>query len=123
MNRIRVVAALAAVAAVGVTGSSLAAEQVLAPKKVTIIMTEYGFKWSAPKTVRKNQKLVVTLVNRGSEVHDLKFNGVTPKSRFLPGGGRQTFTVVFKKTGRVQYVCTIGEHAIKGMLGVLVVKP
>jgi plastocyanin len=49
--------------------------------------------------------------------------GVTPKARFIPAGGRTTFTVVFKRTGRFQYVCTIGEHAIKGMQGVFVVKP
>jgi len=123
MKRMQVVAAGVTVAAVAVTGSAFAAKQVLAPKKVTVTGTEYAYKWSVPKTVRKNQKLVVTLVNRGSEVHDLKFFGVTPKSRFLAPGGRQTFTVLFKKTGRVQYLCTIGEHAIKGMQGVLVVKP
>lgn len=122
MKRMRIAAGVT-VAAVVVTGSAFAAKQAVAPKKVTVSATEYAFKWSAPKTVRKNQKLVVTLANKGTEVHDLKFFGVTPKSKFIPGGARTTFTVTFKKTGRVQFICTIGEHAIKGMRGVLVVKP
>lgn len=123
MNRMRIAVAGAAVTAVAVTGSAFSAVQLLAPKKVTVAATEYSYKFSAPQTVRKNQKLVVTLVNKGSEVHDLKFFGVAPKSKFIPGGARTTFTVVFKKTGRFQYLCTIGEHALKGMRGVLLVKP
>lgn len=122
MKRMRVAAGVT-VAAVVVTGSAFGAKQALAPKKVTVTATEYAFKWSALKTVRKNQKLVVTLKNGGTEVHDLKFFGVAPKSKFIAGGGKTTFTVTFKKTGRVQFICTIGEHAIKGMRGVLVVKP
>lgn len=119
----RVWLAVLCLAAVAVTGSAFAASHVLAPKKITVSATEYAYKFSTTKTARKNQKVVITLVNKGSEVHDLKFVGVAPKARFIPGGGRTTFTVVFKRTGRFQYVCTIGEHAIKGMQGVFVVKP
>ena len=125
MKRIRLaVAGVAgvAVASVAVTGSALATADALAPKKFTVSATEYRFKFVPLATARKNQKVVVTLVNRGSEVHDLKFQGIAPKSRFIPAGGRSTFTVVFKKAGRYKYVCTIGEHAIKGMQGVFIVK-
>lgn len=122
MNRIRVIIAGVAIAAVAVTGSALAAVQVLAPKKFTVSATEYAYKFSAPKTAQKNQKVVITLINKGTEVHDLKFFGVAPKSKFIPGGARTTFTVVFKRTGRFQYLCTIGEHALKGMRGVFLVK-
>lgn len=121
MKRIWIGAACLAAAAA--TGSAFAATQVLAPKKITVSATEYAYKFSTTKTARKNQKVVITLVNKGTEVHDLKFIGVTPKAKFIPAGGRTTFTVVFKRTGRFQYVCTIGEHAIKGMQGIFVVKP
>ncbi len=121
MNRIRLVVAGAFVVALAVAGSAVAASKVLAPKKVSVSATEYAFKFSAT-TAKKNQKVVVTLLNKGSEVHDLKFAGVNPKSKFIPANAKTTFTVVFKKPGRYQYVCTIGEHALKGMRGVFVVK-
>lgn len=122
MNRIRLVVAGALVLALAVAGSAVAASKVLAPKKVTVTATEYAFKFSAPATAKKGQKVVVTLANKGSEVHDLKFAGVNPKSKFIAAGQKTTFTVVFKKAGRYQYICTIGEHALKGMRGVFVVK-
>jgi plastocyanin len=110
-----------AVAAVAVAGSAFAANTAKAkPQRVTVTATEYHF--AMAKKTFKVGKVTFTLVNKGSEVHDFKVNGKTPKSRFLAGGQRQTFTINFTKPGRYQYLCTIGEHAIKGMQGVLVIK-
>lgn len=122
MNRIRLlVVGAVALAAVVLAGSALA-KSMLLPKPVKVIATEYKYKFSSG-FARKNQKVVITLKNAGSEVHDLKFIGVAPKSKFIPGGATTKFTVVFKKTGRFQYICTIGEHALKGMRGTFIVKP
>ena len=109
-----------AVAAVAVAGSALAAQKVVKPQKVSVVATEYNF--AIPKKTFKVGKVSFTLINRGTEVHDFKVQGKTPKSRFLTGGQRQTFTINFTKPGRYQYLCTIGEHAIKGMQGVLIIK-
>ena len=79
----RLVIVGALVAAVAVTGSAVAAVQVLAPKKITVSATEYAYKFSTTKTARKNQKVVITLVNRGTEVHDLKFNGAVNSPTLL----------------------------------------
>ena len=118
---IRLALASIGVGAVFVTGSALATTDVLAPKVVRVKATEYAYAFSS-KTAKKGQKVRIVMKNAGTEVHDLKFTGVAPKSKFIPGGASTTFTVVFKKTGRYQYVCTIGEHAIKGMMGVFIVK-
>ena len=109
-----------AVAAVAVAGSAFAAQDALAPQRVTVTATEYNF--AMAKKTFKVGKVTFTLVNRGTEVHDFKVVGKVPKSRFLAGGQRQTFTINFTKPGRYQYLCTIGEHAIKGMQGVLIIK-
>jgi plastocyanin len=110
---------VAAVAVVG-AGSAYAAQQATKPQRTTVGMTEYAF--AIPKKTFKVGKVTFALVNKGDEVHDFKVNGKTPKSRFLAKGGKQTLTINFTKAGRYQYVCTIGEHAIKGMMGVLVIR-
>ena len=114
------VAALAAFAAVAVSGTALAAQQVVAPQKTTVGMTEYKF--ALPKKTFKVGKVSFALTNKGDEVHDFKVQGKTPKSRFLAAGGKQTITINFTKPGKYQYLCTIGEHALKGMQGVLTIK-
>jgi plastocyanin len=118
--RLALLLGLVAVAAVTVAGSAFAARTLTKPQKVTVTATEYNF--AMAKKTFKVGKVTFTLQNKGTEVHDFKVNGKTPKSRFLAGGQKQTFSINVKKPGRYQYLCTIGEHAIKGMQGVLIIK-
>jgi plastocyanin len=121
MTRMRLaLLGVVAVAAVAVAGSALAAQDAVKPQKVTVTGTEYHF--AMTKKTFKVGKVSFTFQNKGTEVHDFKVVGKTPKSRFLAAGQKQTFTINFTKPGRYQYLCTIGEHAIKGMQGVLIVK-
>ncbi len=122
MNRMRLaLMGVAALVTVVVAGTALAAHAVTRPpQKVTVGATEYAFALSK-KTVRTGV-VSFTVINKGSEVHDFKVNGKIPKSRFLAVGTRQTIKINFKKPGRYQYLCTIGEHAVRGMQGVLIVK-
>lgn len=127
MNRNRLIlAAVVAVTALVLPNAALArqaqgATSTVLATKLTATGGEYFFKLST-KTVKKGVPITISFLNKGTEVHDLKFNRYTPKSRFLAPGQRQTFKVTFKKAGKVQYLCTIGEHALKGMQGVLTVK-
>ena len=117
--RVALVSLVAVVAVVG-AGAAFAAKQVVAPQKTTVGMSEYKF--AIPKKTFKVGKVTFALTNRGDEVHDFKVNGKTPKSRFLAAGQKQALTINFTKAGRYQFICTIGEHAIKGMNGVLVIR-
>jgi plastocyanin len=110
---------VAILAAVG-AGSALAAKKPAKAQKTAVAMSEYKF--AIPKKTFKVGKVTFALANTGDEVHDFKVNGKTPKSRFLAAGAKQTITINFTKPGRYQYLCTIGEHAIKGMQGVLTIK-
>jgi plastocyanin len=122
MNRTRVALVGAALTvAVGVPGSALTAPAAKPkPQKVVVRATEYHF--ALTKRVVKRGVVSFTVLNQGSEVHDFKVNGKVPKSRFLAAGTRQTIKIRFTKPGRYQYLCTIGEHAVRGMQGVLIVK-
>lgn len=121
MHRTHLAVAAIVFAGVPTAGSALAATDVVAPKKITVSANEYSLKFSS-MTAKPGQTVTFTFVNRGTEVHDLKFTGLAPKSKFVPGGSRTTFKVTFKKKGRYQYLCTIGEHALKGMRGTFIVK-
>ena len=125
MKGLRVVlVALVVLAAVVVGGSALATSDTpvakVKPQKVTVTGTEYRFAM-AKKTFRKGT-VTFTFRNKGTEVHDFKVIGKSPKSRYLAPGQKQTLRIKFTKVGRYQYLCTIGEHALRGMRGVLVIK-
>jgi plastocyanin len=64
----------------------------------------------------------VTFVNAATEAHDLKFTGKQPMTRVLGPGAKQTIKLVFSKRGRYAFLCTVGEHALKGMNATLVVR-
>jgi plastocyanin len=108
------------VAAVAVAGSAFAARAATPKQRVGVVATEYHF--AMAKKTFKVGKVTFTLKNAGTEVHDFKVQGKVPKSRFLAAGQSQSFTINFTKPGRYQFLCTIGEHAIKGMQGVLIIK-
>jgi plastocyanin len=119
ISRARLGVAGATVVAIAVAGFAGGASAVIAPQRVAVGATEYHFTLSKARV--KRGKVIFTIANKGTEVHDFKIIGKTPKSRFITGGQKTTLTLTFLKAGRYQYVCTIGEHAIKGMQGTLVV--
>ena len=88
--------------------------------RVTITGGEYYFKLSKAKVPRG--AVYVTFVNAGSESHDLKFTGRQPMTGVLGPGVRQTIKLVFSRRGRYAFLCTVGEHALMGMTGTLVVR-
>jgi len=91
-----------------------------ATTRLTVTGGEYYFKQSKTKVPRGT--VYVTFVNAGSEPHDLKFVGKTPMTRQLLPGTKQTIKLVFKNRGRYTFLCTLGEHALNGMTGTLVVR-
>jgi plastocyanin len=114
------VVALVALATVAITGSAFATRDAVKPQRVTVTATEYHF--AMAKKTFKRGTVTFTLRNAGTEVHDFKVSGKSPKSRYLAPGQKQTFKIKFTKAGRYPFLCTIGEHALKGMRGVLIIK-
>lgn len=85
--------------------------------RVTVKMTEYAFSFSK-KSVPKG-KVIFTVKNVGTISHDLVFVGLGKATPVFGPGRTKTLTVTFKKAGHYQYLCSVGEHALHGMRGVL----
>jgi uncharacterized cupredoxin-like copper-binding protein len=83
--------------------------------RIRVDAFEYGFELS--KNAAPRGKVIFTVVNVGEDAHDFVFTTLNKKTRVLAPGQRQTITVNFKKKGRVQYLCSVGEHFFRGMHG------
>jgi plastocyanin len=112
------VVVLAAVASLGSAAVGRSANT--STTRLTVTGGEYFFKLSRARVSRGT--VYVTFVNQGSESHDLKFTGKSPMTKVLAPNAKQTIKLVFKKPGRYAFLCTVGEHALRGMAGTLVVR-
>jgi uncharacterized cupredoxin-like copper-binding protein len=120
LHRVRITFALLVVGAVGAAapfaiaaigaGSSSA-------KTVTIKVTATEFKFVlSRRSVPKGTTVIFKVTNKGKLEHDFKING--KKTKLLKPGQSTTLKVVFKKKGKLGYVCTVAGHAAAGMKGV-----
>lgn len=97
------------------------------PKSVEIAMTEMRF---SPNRIdaQAGQSVFVTLINRGSERHDLAFPSIgMPELRgvetlTMPGEASR-LTLLFDTPGTYSFLCTIPGHAAAGMTGAVFVSP
>jgi uncharacterized cupredoxin-like copper-binding protein len=97
-----------AIAAIG-AGSS-------ASKTVTIKVTATEFKFVLSKrSVPTGTTVIFKVTNKGKIEHDFKING--KKTKLLKPGQSTTLKVVFKKKGKLGYICTVPGHAKVGMKG------
>jgi plastocyanin len=86
---------------------------------VKVVETEYNFALST-HTVRAGW-VIFKATNKGTVAHDFFIYGINKGTAQIDPGQSTTFKVRLKK-GSYHYVCTVGEHAIRGMQGQLTVK-
>lgn len=109
-------------------GSSSSSKSAAAPssskvvtKNVTVTMTDYKFRRSFIGPYKRGVKYVFKTVNKGNALHN--FDLVKVKAgKVIPTGKSYTFAVIFKKAGKVQFMCDVPRHAELGMAGKLTVK-
>lgn len=94
---------------------------------IEVVATEMRF---SPNRIdaRVGQPVLVTLVNRGSERHDLAFPAIEMPSlrgvETLTMAGQSTrLTLTFDSPGTYPFLCTIPGHAASGMTGAVFVSP
>ena len=95
--------------------------------QVEIVATEMRF---SPNRIdaRVGQSVLITIVNRGSERHDLAFPAIgMPNLRgvetlTMPGQSTR-LTMTFDRPGAYTFLCTIPGHAASGMTGAVFVSP
>lgn len=67
------------------------------------------------KSAAKPGKITFSFKNIGHVPHDFKING--KKTQLIQPGQTKSVKVVFKKKGKLTYVCTVSGHARLGMTG------
>jgi uncharacterized cupredoxin-like copper-binding protein len=83
---------------------------------VTIKVTATDFKFKLSKaSVPTGTTVVFKVTNKGKIPHDFKING--KKTQLIQPGQTKSVKVVFKKKGKLTYVCTVSGHARLGMTG------
>jgi len=113
---------LLALLVVGVVGAGAAfaipaiGARSAAAKTVTIKVTATDFKFKLSKaSVPTGTTVVFKVTNKGKIPHDFKING--KKTQLINPGQTKSVKVVFKKKGKLTYVCTVSGHARLGMTG------
>lgn len=93
---------------------------------VEIIMEDLRF---TPNqlSVKAGVPLMVRLVNRGLERHDLNFPslhmpGLEGVESILAPGETRTVTLQFDQPGEHTFICTLPGHAAAGMTGAVIVR-
>ncbi|MDO8484519.1 MAG: cupredoxin domain-containing protein [Candidatus Limnocylindrales bacterium] len=122
-----VAAAVLALVGVSALANQRPGDADLGSKSIEIVMTEMRF---SPNRIdaRAGQSVLVTIVNRGSERHDLAFPSITmPDLRgvetlTMPGESTR-LTLSFDAPGTYPFLCTIPGHAAAGMTGAMFVSP
>ena len=119
-------------ALLGLTGLSACANQRPAGaaegnNHVEIVATEMRFN---PNRIdaRVGQPVLITIVNRGNERHDLAFLAISMphlqgvETLTMPGQSTR-LTITFDRAGTYPFLCTIEGHAASGMTGAVFVSP
>ena len=123
MKRIRVLRAAAIVGVVLVValGSAGCQGQSGGAGPNTIVLEDFHF---TPNRIdaKVGVPLTVTLVNRGTERHDLNFEsihmpGLGGVEAILDPGETRTITLTFDQPGTHTFICTLPGHAAAGMTG------
>jgi plastocyanin len=95
--------------------------------QVEVVVTEMRFN---PNRIdaRVGQPVVITIVNKGNERHDLAFPAIEMpnlqgvETLTMPGQSTR-LTLTFDKPGTYPFECTIPRHAASGMTGAVFVSP
>ncbi len=66
--------------------------------------------------VKKGDKVVITLINNNSEMHDIALDSQLAKSKMLKQTGDRD-TISFPAIGNDYYYCTVSGHRLAGMEG------
>ena len=90
-------------------------------KNVTVTMLDYRFKRSFVGPYKRGVKYVFKTVNKGNAQHNFDIQKVKA-GKVIPHGKTYTFSVIFKKAGKFQFICDVPRHAELGMAGRLTVK-
>ncbi len=116
---VRLIASLAAVLALAVTGAAYGATTtshvVKKPIKITVTLRDYSFTFSR-KSVPKGSTVIFTVVNKGATGHNMDLVGTGKRTAILAPGKSAKLTVKFPAKKTIQVVCDVPRHIQLGMV-------
>ena len=116
------IAMLATVAVVGgsvFAGVAPAATHVTKATVVKVTATDFKFRLSL-KTFKKGHPYKFVFTNKGTAFHNFDIQGLKA-TKIIAHNKTASFTITFKKAGKLQYVCDVPRHIELGMSGYLIV--
>lgn len=95
-------------------------EETAVIKEFRVDATSFLF---TPSSITVNQGDIVKInVKNVADTHDLTIDEFNVSTRILKIGEEETITFVADKTGTFQFYCSVGNHRVMGMIGVLTVR-
>lgn len=90
-------------------------------KSFTVSGTDFAF---SPSTisVRTGDSVSVTFKNEGKFPHNFSVTELGVSGKTIQPGATDTVTFTADKAGTYKYLCTVGNHADKGMVGTITVE-
>jgi len=90
-------------------------------QEITIEAEEYSFSQESI-TVKKGQKVKLTLVNKGRMSHDFVVERMNVTTELAGPGESVTTEFTMNDAGTYTFYCSIGNHRAMGMEGTLIVE-
>lgn len=73
-------------------------------------------------TLKEGRKAVITYKNTGNFSHDLVIADLGVRTQVIVGGKEATLEFTPTKSGTFGFICSVGDHAERGMKGEVVVE-
>lgn len=87
-------------------------------REITIEAKEFSY--STKKiSVKKGEKIKLTLVNKGRTSHDFKVEGTNISTKLTGAGTTESIEFTINEAGNYAFFCSVGNHRAMGMEGVL----
>lgn len=90
-------------------------------QEVTLEAREFSYSEESI-TVKKGQKVRLTLVNKGRMSHDFVVEGMNVTTKLAGPGESVTSEFIMHDAGTYNFYCSVGNHRAMGMEGTLIVE-
>lgn len=90
-------------------------------KEITVSGSEFSFSPSTI-TVKAGEKVKLTFMNTGKAPHDLMIKEIGKGTKTISGGQSDTIEFTAPNSGTLSFFCSVGNHAEKGMMGMMKVE-
>lgn len=92
-----------------------------AQKEIAVLGNEFSFEPSS-LTIKSGEKVKLTFKNMGKAPHDLTISELNVATKVIKEGQSDTVEFTAPNSGTFSFICSVGNHAEKGMNGTVKVE-